>query len=328
MECLMEALIFNHEPRQIKKSNMLIHSKYDLSVTEQRIILIAISFIQDSNNRTIEIPLREYKEMLGLESFNYTHFNDVLKKLKQNTIVMTKMDKRTGELEEGLITGWIDRISYQDATISLTFNDDVWYHLIDLKEKLLSYTKYDLKIILRLQSKYSIRLFEILKSVEFMGNYTIKIDEFRDIMFIGNKYKRFNDFTEKILAPAVDEINNVEDIEVSYKGIKKGVKYDSIRFTIKKKQEEDKESYLPPEVVAVRGMSEMDLLTSIKAILTFKHKSIFKSSDDEWNNASLYSKYALETTYLSLMEDAWKDHPISNHKAFFAEHLRRLTAKG
>lgn len=324
----MEVLVANHESRQVKKSNMLIHSKYDLSVTEQRIILIAVSFIEDHNNKIIEIPIHDYKQMLGLESFNYAHFNDVLKKLKQNTIVMTQINKKTGEVEEGLITGWIDRVQYKDGIISLTFNDDVWYHLIDLKEKLLTYTKYDLKHVLKLQSKYSIRLFEILKSAEFIGNYTIKIDEFREIMFIGDKYKRFSDFVQKILDPAIEEINNVEDIEVSYRGIKKGVKYDSIRFSIRKKQKEKEDPYLPLEVIAVRGMSDSDLFTSIKAILTFKYKCIFKSTDTEWSDYSWYSRYALESTYLNLMEDQWKDHPISNHKAFFAEHLRRLTAKG
>ncbi len=72
-------------------------------------------------------------------------------------------------------------------------------------------------------------------------------------------------------------------------------------------------------------MSEQELFSSIKTILTLKYKVMFTLNDKAWNDFKQYSRHALESTYLSLLEDKWKHHPIQSYKAFFAEHLRRLS---
>lgn len=74
-----------------------------------------------------------------------------------------------------------------------------------------------------------------------------------------------------------------------------------------------------------RTMSEQELFSSIKTILTLKYKVMFTLNDKAWNDFKQYSRHALESTYLGLLEDKWKDHPIQSYKAFFAEHLRRLS---
>lgn len=311
--------------RTVNKSNDLIRAYYDLSITEQKIILIAISYIEDPECRIVNIPLSSYKKYLGLESFNYEHFDKILKSLRQNTITIAKTDKNTGEISEGVITGFVDSIKIKDSIISVNFNKDIWDYLINLKK---DYTKYQLTYVLKLKSKHSIRLFELLKSYEYLSGHTIKVNELRQYLYLDDKYPRYNDLDKKILEPAINEINNIDenfDIKISYIPIKIGVKYDSIKFTIQKIIKNNEDNIYPPEVILAKSMTEIELFSSIKTMLTMKYKCIFTNQDINWINVIQYSKYALESTYLSLLADDWNNHIITSHKAFFAEHLKRLT---
>lgn len=309
----------------VKKSNELIRSKYNLSLLEQRIILIGISYIKDKSNRNVYIPVSEYRNLLNVEHFNYQHLVDVLQKLRERSIVTAKVNSATGELEEGFITGWVDSVHYKDGVIQLRFNEDIWSHIIELKEK---YAEFQLSSILTLKSKYSIRFYEILKSYAFIGHYTATVDEIRDILMLESKYSRFNDLDRTILSPSINEINENDnlDIKVTYTPEKKGRRYSSIKFHIFKKTTEFEDRNIPPEVAMARSMTASELFMSIKTILNIKYKCVFTSQDLGWQSSSQYTKYALESTYVSLVADEWEDHKITNHKSFFAEHLKRLSS--
>jgi plasmid replication initiation protein len=310
----------------INKSNTLIRAKYDLSVVEYRVIHIGIAYVEDTHNRTVEIPVSDYKKLLGLEHFNYQHLVDVLKKLRERSIVTAKVNEKTGELEEGYITGWVDSVRYNSGRVRLTYNEDIWEYIVNLVGE---YKKFNLPLLLKLKSKYSIRIYEILKSYEYIGFYNVNIDTLREMFILGEKYSRFNDFEKYILLPAVTEINELNDIIVSYTPKKSGRKYTSVVFKIKIKENTLSDvSELPPEVQAVRNMSEIELFASIKSILSFKYKVLFTQSDIDWNDVGNYTKYALEVTYLGLMDGKWDNHQIPHPKGFFAEHLRRESEKG
>lgn len=320
----------DNEQRIVKKSNDLVRSYYDLSLTAMRIISMAISFIKDTDCRIVDIPLPTYKKLLNTSAVNYKHFDEVLKTLRQNTIVMAKVDKNSGEVTEGLITGWINRIYLKDNNVSLAFNEDVWEHIINLKN---NFTQYYLSSVLDLTSKHACRLFEILKSYAWTGEYIVKVSELRNLLFLENKYKLYADLSKKIIEPAINEINNLQnkEIHVSYIPIKNGSRYDFIKFTIAKVNTEienkNNDSIYPPEVLMAKNMSEIELFVSIKTLIMSKYRVVFSPNDIEWIDYTIYSKYAFESTYLSLLADEWKDHQITSPKAFFAEHLKRLTAK-
>lgn len=329
MDVLDNISIFDTERSlTVKKSNVLVKSEYSLSLLEQRLILVGVAFIEDINNRTVVIPVSEYKSLLDAEHVNYKHIVDVLKKLRERSIVITKTNIKTGELIYGHITGWVDSILYDDGIIQMRFNEDIWSHLIELKEK---YTEYQLKSVLSLKSQYSIRIYEILKSYAYLGYYTMQVEELRRIFVLGDKYSRFNDLQKLIIEPSINEINNSEDIDItiSYKAIKVSRRYAAIRFYITKKEVDKPLSEYPPEVQMARSMGESELFSSIKTILSMKYQVIFLPNESTWSNHKIYSRYALEDTYLGLMEDRWTKMgiEITNHKAFFATHLKNETAK-
>jgi plasmid replication initiation protein len=87
-----------------------------------------------------------------------------------------------------------------------------------------------------MKSKYSIRIYEILKSYENLSEYTFEIDTLKKMLH-AEKYEMYKDFRVKVIDAAVKEINDFGDISISYTIMKKGKKADKIKFKITPKKE-------------------------------------------------------------------------------------------
>jgi hypothetical protein len=102
---------------------------------------------------------------------------------------------------------------------------------LELKEKFL---KYDIKNIVDLQSTYSFRMFEILKSYEYRKEVEFEIDYLREVLEAKNIYKSFKDFKKRIIDKAREDLLKFCDIRFTYveKKAFKGKKVESLIFTI------------------------------------------------------------------------------------------------
>ena len=112
---------------------------------------------------------------------------------------------------------------------------------MQLKEK---FTRYQLKNILYLSNKHSIRIYELLKQYENIGNRTFTVDEIKEVLFLQDQYNRFYDFERYVLKPTMEEINDYTDLKVSYEKIKKGRSIHSIKYKIELKEIDDYKTYL------------------------------------------------------------------------------------
>ena len=313
--------------RIVKKSNDLIRAYYDLSLVEQRIILIAISYITDSDNRTVEIPVPDYKNLLGVKTIDYSFLNDVLTELRQKSIIITNNNTdENGDIDEFLITGWVNNIQKKKNKLFIEFNKYVWEHLNNLKDQ---YTIYDLTLVLKFKSKYTIRLFEILKSYAYIGKCNLKIEELRKYLFLEDKYQQFYDFQKKIVEPSIEEINEISKenntgINVSFEVIKLGNYNDSIKFYIRKVNEEVTPEKSPLYSM-LKTLTDEALFISIKSLIMQKYGVIFNEMDIDWLHCNNFSRYALESTYMNLILDYWKNYEIKNPKSFFIKHLSNLS---
>ena len=107
--------------------------------------------------------------------------------------------------------------------------------LLQLKKQ---YTRYQLIYTLRFKSKYSIRLYEYIKSVHYneLSTYQqiISIGELKRIMG-AEIYDETRDFKRKSLNPAVKEINKYSDKDLIVEEIKKGRKITHLNLIISTK---------------------------------------------------------------------------------------------
>jgi len=220
---------------KVVKANELIQkSRYNLQIQEQKIILYLISKLKPENIEIKEqlFEIKEFCKICGLDDTsgaNYKYIKQTLKDLRDKSIWV--------KLENGAETtlAWIDKVTIfeHSGKVVVKIDDIMKPYLLQLKEH---FTQYELLYTLGMKSQYSIRLYELLKSYEFQHEKFFEIDELK-IRLSAETYNRFADFKRRVLAPAIQEINNLSDITVIYNLSKEGKKYSEIGFTIKIKKD-------------------------------------------------------------------------------------------
>ena len=104
--------------------------------------------------------------------------------------------------------------------------------MLQLRER---FTQVRLGDIMGLKSVHAMRIYELTKQYQLIGERTIKIAELRECCGVsGEQYKRFNDFKKDVLERSKKEINAKTDLLVDYEEIKTSRKITDIKFIIKK----------------------------------------------------------------------------------------------
>lgn len=227
----------NPRAEMVVKSNDLIQkSRFSLSTNQQKIILYLISKLKysDSDFKEFEIDLKDFCKCCGINLNSGRTYLELKESIKQIADKSMWIEKEDGA--ETLVR-WIEKptIYKNDGIITIKLDDDLKPYLLNLKER---YTQYDLIYTLLMKSKYSIRLYELLKSLHYnkLREFTVKftIDDLKKTIDASN-YKAYGDFKKRVLEKAVEEINNFTDITVEYKTFKRGRAVSDIEFYISTK---------------------------------------------------------------------------------------------
>lgn len=222
----------------VTQGNNLIEARHKkpLTAREQKIILTMVSMIEPSDKdfKDYMISIRDFHEMLGLEGReHYTEIKTVVESL------MTKVVEIPLEDKGWLMTHWVSTARYIDGSgvIQLRFAPELKPYLLQLKTV---FTSYKLNNILSLKSVYAIRLYELMKKWQPLARWECPIDSLREKLGASNKsYNLYGNFKNKILIPAIKELNEQTDIFIQYKELKKGRKVDSIEFMIRRAPEKE-----------------------------------------------------------------------------------------
>lgn len=224
----------------VVKANALVQrSRFSLSAQQQRIVLFIISQIElsDEEFKLYEFKITEFCRVCGIEPKGdiYSLLKKQIKAISDKSVWITL------ENGEETLLRWIEK-PYMDkrtGTIKIKLDADMKPYLLQLKEK---FTEYELIYTLNFKSKYSIRLYEYLKSIHYKKltpyTQTIPIEQFQ--MLLDSNYEDFKDFHTRVLKPAQKEINSYSDIKFAYNLIKEGRKAVAICFTVETKGAADR----------------------------------------------------------------------------------------
>lgn len=217
----------------IVKHNYLVQARYKLSLNEQKIILYALSKINKEEDKfnILKFEIKEFTNLIGTTEKRYEEIRKIVRSLRNKEI---KIDTKDNEL----ITGWLSSIEIKknSGIIELEFSEKLIPYLLQLKEQ---FTKYQLKNILHLKNKYSIRMYELCKQYESIGKREFKIKELKEMLGCEGKYKDFRNFKKFVLDIVTKEINEYTDIDIDYNKITEGRKTTGIKFSIKDKVDEE-----------------------------------------------------------------------------------------
>ena len=255
------------DSRLVVKDNSLIDASFNLSLVEQRIMLMAIVEARELPSLTFDTPVKvsvkSYIDAYKVVGNNaYKQVQDAVDTLfeRQFSYYDPTMDERFKER-------WIYKASYIDdkGHIVLFFTPTVISMISRLEA---NFTQYLLEQVSEFKSKYSIRLYELLIKYKDIGtSKKFEIAELRSKLGLeNNEYKAMSDFKGAVLDKAIKEISDKADIQIKYDQFKEGRTISHILFKfIKKKEKKQKES---------KDKNTIDMFTglSIKQCLMFGDK--------------------------------------------------------
>lgn len=314
----------------VKMSNNLINAKYDLSLFQEHFIRLIIIKIKtkDKNFKEYEISIKDLQNTLNKE-INYKQAKNEIFNILKKPMLFEKPNSK-----DYLICNWFAQVKYlsNKAIFQVKFTDDLKPYLLELKERFLS---YNIKNILSMKSKYSIRIYELLKRNQD-NKLTLNIQKLKEIFIIENhkSYKRYDNFKAKIITPAVKEINKNSDIiisEIQENRADNSRKILSITFVYKYKKvvktvikkinvkyKNLKETYFNPETGEYKtGINE------IEKIVNERYEAI-----DQKTKANLINKYIDEIKLTGLEKEHKEFIAISKIKAKLQKQYEKEIEKG
>jgi plasmid replication initiation protein len=259
----------NGETRLVVKDNSLIDASFNLSLVEQRLMLLAIVEAREVENLTPDTPI-EIKATAYTEQFKVDESNAYSQLASASDTLFNRQFSyvdRSGKVVSK--RRWIIGIDFikNNGKVVIYFSKEVISMISRLEA---NFTQYLLEQVSDFKSKYSIRLYELLIKYRDIGtSKKFEIAELRSKLGLENtEYKAMCDFKGYVLDKAINEINKSDkaDIQIKYEQFKEGRKVSHILFKfIKKKETKQKKS---------KDKNTIDMFTglSIKQIMMFSDK--------------------------------------------------------
>lgn len=240
----------------VVKSNQLINARYSLTVAEIRLFLMMVAQVEkdDYDFKPYKIRIQDYAKAVGTQS--KSHYKEI-KEAAQNLISrIADLPKDNG--------GWLKVAFLSSAEyfkgegmLELCFDPKLKPYLLELKSR---FTAYDIRNVLTLQSSYSIRIYELLKQFEKIGERTFRVDDLKGILGIKEtQYKRYNDFKRFVIQQAYQDLKQHTDISFEFEEIKEGRRIASIRFIIQRQLRAFGEVEIAPDQGLIEELREMGL---------------------------------------------------------------------
>lgn len=216
------------------KHNNLINASYKLNLGEQKLILAISSMVNpyDEDFKEYSMSVDEFAELMNIDLKRNTSLYSRLK--RKSSLLLSKrvtIHENDGDLQ----TTWFASIKYFDnkGKIGFCFAPRLKKYYLQLNQ----YTKYKLSNISKLNSQYSIRIYELLKQYEKVKNREFSLNEFKlKIGLDDEQYTRFYDLKKYAILVAQKELKEKTDIEFEFEEIKTGRKVTALKFFIKENE--------------------------------------------------------------------------------------------
>ena len=215
----------------IVKSNQVIEASYQLSSTEQRIVLAAISKIgrdaEITDDEIYRVTVDDLKNLGVHEKTAYRDLKDGVNRLYERSINLAIDD-------ESIKMRWVQSIRFLESksVVGLRFSKEILPFISNLSRE---FTKYSLSDIAGMSSAYAIRIYELLSQYRSIGKRELSVESLRTMLELGKRYPLFADLKRWVIDTAVDQINEYSPLSVKYEQKKTGRKVTHILFSFKEK---------------------------------------------------------------------------------------------
>jgi plasmid replication initiation protein len=231
----------------IKKSNDLIEARYMFDLWETRFFLAILSQIH-KDDKELHVYRIRFKDVIKTFDLKSNSSYDLLREaaksiMDRKVAVAYEKDGTTREILYHIIR----KVDYlkedkdlkageKHEYIDVVVEEEMKPFLLELQR---NFTAYDLRNVVQL-GVYPIRIYELLKQYENIGKRTLKIEEIKKMFELTSQYPRFSNFYQKIIQPAIKEINEHTDLKIiDVVKLKEDRNVVALQFFFKKKEEEE-----------------------------------------------------------------------------------------
>lgn len=216
------------ERKLVRKSNYLIEASFKLSAIEQKIILVLVSMIkpEDQEFKAYSLKAQDLSQFLGLQTNNlYAYLKDVTKSLMSKVFTITTPNSE-------IQTHWFSSVEYFEGhgDMEFSFDPKLKPFLLQLKER---FTSYRLQEAVQLKSSFSIRMLELLRQYEKLGERVVEVSRLRDLLGIeDDQYRLYADFKRRVILAAQKELREKTEISFDFFELKRGHAVEKLKFKI------------------------------------------------------------------------------------------------
>ncbi len=203
----------------VAKGNELITASYSLSISEQRVILLCLAKLDSRKSMPygyeFTISVDDLSKETGVTRENaYRDLRNAINRLYDRNI---RLDQNNPEATMRWL--WKKVPSKENGTITVSFSPEIMPYISELKER---FTSYRLRDVSRFKNSYSIRIYELLSQFKKRNELMVDIKWLRDALALGEKYPRNIDLKRNVIFPAINEINDYSNLNVTVIDGKRG----------------------------------------------------------------------------------------------------------
>lgn len=211
----------------VVKSNLLVPVLAALSLNELRFLAFCLSklSVNDTVFSSINVRAMEIAEMYNISV-------DSLYELLKGIVIRinSKPVPIDTDTKQGIVF-WFSALykNKSDGSYTFHFNDELKPYLLQLKE---NFTQYRIRDVYQFTSASSWHVYEVLRQYKNMKIREFELEEFKSLIGITGKYTQYTNFKNKLLEPALREVNALSDIFVEYEEQKRRSKIVKLTFFI------------------------------------------------------------------------------------------------
>ena len=224
---------------EVVKKNTLNECMHNLTLVEMRLMQLAIvdfrNKVEFDSNAIVEIHASVYAETFNVSrQAAHEAILESEKTLFQRQFTFINDEGRTVK------SRWIAHVEYADNSIKLGLSLPIIDAVSRIDGKETPFTKYHIEQTHALNSRYSLRLYELVIQYLKIGKTPIfELKKFRfQLGLLPENYKEMKNFKKYVLDLAVNEINEKTNIIINYEQKKKGRVIIGFIFSVSEKQKE------------------------------------------------------------------------------------------
>lgn len=234
-EKIKELVVDNNA--QYKMRNELVNSRYRLGVVEQRMIIALASHINKHGDDFDQcmIDANDLAKFMGLDPKSaYGQLKRTADALVKCIVSFEWYKTPKSKQKSWIKANWFDYICYDAETVTIVFKFGSLVKPL-LLEVVEAYVRSEAKPLMKFRRSASYRFYNFAVEWQKLREKTISIDDLKHMLMLDDEYPLYGGLNQKVIAPAIKEINKLTDYEISYMPKKTGRKITDIVFKIKVK---------------------------------------------------------------------------------------------